>query len=399
MDLPHYQWRIQAPGKRQKFKNAISKENIREDYDYPMYDELLDINGANMQMNHILWDKLYIPEFIGDGYWHKTEWRAHTWKRMEGKPFTGQKNPHLMAFRQTTEQKFLGVHPGSPMGYFLKKPGLFPQFNRGKYLLALPTLDEDTITLNPGLKDELGEECIIFREPVVSKNNVFSVPIKYDEKTPLYTVKIPRKLVLAANGDFDGDHWGIIPYTAKGLRIEQHALEEPSINRETIDIETVPVKKRTKEDLIMEAGIWYNSYKTRQKMVEEYGGLCNRASYVTEDIEEQKRILELHAFLEVHLKPERTANEDFLKEYVAAKTELKALVKKNRKEGEKTLIDVLKTVAKNIVDFNGIIGYKPSGFWLDILGIPFSKVDIATEEAISELKAKGKISLWSLGGN
>lgn len=325
----------------------------------------------------LTWKYLYIPQFVHTGYVKKGEWK-------EGFYFDYLKNsldvnyeerihhgkfPFVCNYRKKAEEK-----EGTNEFNEIVSKILFCKIKSGLFLRALPTLDKTNIVLSAKYKEKYGNSCIVYREPVVGKNNVYSVNIKYDDNLSSYCVKLPLDMVQAANGDFDGDDWAVIPYNDSNLNVSSHNLDKVEADMKEIDLDE-EIEPRTEEELIDEA-INYRLTKTVEGMkTQDYGGARNRAAFSNDDIEVQKHILVLAASLEVILKEEKHTDE-WKKDINSKIRELEGLIPvkplKHPSYGEWSLHNLVK---KRYDQWKGLVGYKPGGFWFDLFNLPETEMD------------------------
>lgn len=182
---------------------------------------------------------------------------------------------------------------------------LFCTIRDGKYLVVIPQLDLPMDVVEIGIKD-FGKVVkgkrygLVIREPVVSKDGIRCVEIRYNADIPTNVMKVSPEIVRNANGDYDGDRMALIPYYAKGLRPSK---EEITAKRETekvteMDIKTLKPIKRTEKEQVSEAIRAQNDFIKNLRQVGEFGGLKNSAVFTNTTEYMQRRILKEAANIE-----------------------------------------------------------------------------------------------------
>lgn len=345
-------------------------------------------------INTIVWKYLYIPQFVDTGYVKKGEWKdsffvdyiSHGLERNLEHTIHKGKFPFIGNYRKTKEQKESKNEFNEIVSNIL-----FCKIKTGLFLRCLPTLETNKIILSSVHRNRIGESCIVYREPVVSKNNVYSVSVKYDDQLSPYCVKLPLDIVQAANGDMDGDDWAILPYNDSNLNLSSHDIPKVEPDMTTIDL-NMGLVPRT-EDEIVEEAIEYRKKKTVEGMLtKDYGGTRNRAAFSNNDIEVQKEILKLASYLEIILKREKQTDEwkkDIKEKIRKLENYIPEEIIQKPEWGKWTLKDLVK---KRYDQWKGLVGYTPEGFWYELFDVPGTE----TDRQFNEFSRNKKIKLGGI---
>ena len=320
----------------------------------------------NIKMAQFVWDTLYIPDFIlpfyiSGGKPREAEYLKYigkTWEQRADTPGKG-KHPFLVKVRGekgTTYSKIL-------------KTCLFPKIRKGKYLKAIPQI-KDKWELEVGIKDfnEKGY-LTIFREPALDEFSVWCLPVKYNPDLPKYCIRVPLEVMLAANGDTDGDSICVIPYKSEYFRHVNTTLPKIDLIDKS-DLGDIVIPYNTNEKILDKGRKHMKGNKIREKAVRDFGGLRNRIALELEDMSGHKKLLDYAIELEALMKGERAKSATAMK---TVKQKMKALFPETLRydKGESSYIVLMSKHGKHgVIDINNLLGFntRVSKFWCDLWG-------------------------------
>jgi hypothetical protein len=347
------------------------------------------IKGNEVTWERLIWEELYIPQFVKSGYFKKGRFVPAAFHEYENKTF----DENSMEYHGGKLPFTIKPRGGNSEFDKIVEKVLFCKIKSGKFLKAIPTLKTDKVIMSDLWKDKFGEDgfCTVFREPVIGFDNIFCMKIEYETGLSPYVIRLPLDIVKAASGDYDGDCWAVIPYKEPAFMLDKHEIPVTEPNMTEIDLKTELIP-RSNSELIAEAIEWRKDKVNNGKLTKKFGGARKRAAFYQGSIDAQKRILENAAGLEDILKTERHDErwEETLKEH---KRELESLTNgrkvKDKTYGEWSLHEIV-TGKKN--SWFRLLGYKPGGFWADLFAMPIT----AEDKKMQALKQNKKIILGGL---
>jgi DNA-binding XRE family transcriptional regulator len=249
------------------------------------------------QVSKIAWDYCYNPTFFNPFYLNsrgKVQYAnvlledekgnyGKTWLDIENEDFTSDvRFPWGISPRasgRTSEDMQYGYAPVKNVVL----DNLFCTIRDGKYLVIVPQIDLPMDIVEVGIKD-FGKVVkgkrygLIIREPVVSKEGIRCVEIRYNADIPTNVMKVSPEIVRNAFGDYDGDRMALIPYYAKGLRPSKDEIntKRKAETAPKMDIKELEPIKRSRDELIKEAIRAQNDFVKNLRQVGEFGGLKNK---------------------------------------------------------------------------------------------------------------------------
>ena len=376
----------------------------------------------------LVWENLFIPSFANMGYYKASKWEKPHYTKFiekidektgdvikEGKTFEDTyhefmngKLPFLWKLRTGEEQKAKGERNEPEYNDIIDKV-LFPSIRNGLYLKATISPNPHTVTLSSkhkGFGKEIDgkEYVIVIREPCVGINNIYCFPVEYEDGLNAFVMRIPIDAIKAAQGDTDGDDILVLPYYHKNLLFENHNTTKPE------DMDFIPkqlpkkdevtdldyfnplLKERTREELITEALKERETSLHLEANTEKLGGAKKRASFRCQTEEEQKTILEVKTIEHVRKLEQHTA----LLQIQEAIKELNGLGRKDPPDNENLNWLVQKAASEGggkKLGWERLLGFKPSGFWLDLFNLPINEAEIKEQSNMEKLKGGKKILL------
>ena len=314
------------------------------------------------------WDYCYNPSFLPIGYLTKERGlkEVELFKPLgeeientiEGRIKEGRgKFPHGISPRRSEAQMKKDEFTQPPIIKEIEKQ-VFCDIRNGIHLIAIPQVDfkEDEIEINNinnfGVLYNNENYCIVTREPIVSKDNVWCVKIRHNPNLNLGVVKIGLKLIKKMSADYDGDRISLLPYYSDKFllkeekveklpkmtrkeRKEQHKLEgTTTIERISSPFKTITqllnelkskLHERTEKELKEEAFVFMNRILDEKRRVGHFGGLRKQASFRNAK-QLQHDILNEAKKLEVILKSELKSSE-WKDELLKSELKLKPLAK------------------------------------------------------------------------
>lgn len=314
-----------------------------------------------------VWENLFIPDFVLPFY--------VSGARVRNMPYLSYIEKD---WSQRDETAGKGKYPfmvksrgGQHIYKSVVEKVLFPKLTKGKYLLAIPQR-KGVMEVEMGDNPNFGEQgfVTIYREPVLNEFGVWCLPVKYNPGLPAYCVRVPPEVMLAMNGDFDGDNVCVLPYKSEAFMHPDTTLPQLSIDKPT-DLNSIePIILYDDNDDLVMVGLKEMGYeKQRQQDVKNFGGLRKRISFEIENVHEHKQLLDYAADLEIILKPELS---DTLGEYKnkikTVKKEMSDLFPQTLKadKGESSYVKLLSRHGKHgIVSVEGLLGFdtRVSDFW------------------------------------
>lgn len=375
------------------------KEDLTEGYfgkeeDFDIRDLTFRTTGGELTGGKwLVWENLFIPSFVSQGYFARSEWKNPPYSEFIDKTFEEKivefmnaKFPFIWKPRATESQKAKGETPMPEYTNIIKEI-LFTKIKNGLWLKVILSPETDVVTLSTkhkgfGKEIEGKEYVLAIREPCVGINNVYCLPVKYEDGLNPYVVRIPIDVVKAAKGDTDGDDWAILPYYSESLTLDNHNIEKQLPKQEYVtNIEYFKpyLNKRSIDTLITEALAERELNIEEQKMIPSLGGAKKRASFRCKSEEEQRAILAVPTIEEILKRERKTARVTVLK----AIKELNAMGRKDVPDNENMNFLTAKTSMKGggkKLGWERILGFRPAGFWFDLFGLPMNK----EEETILE---------------
>ena len=354
----------------------------------------------------LVWENLFIPSFVSQGFFARSEWRNPPYSEFIDKTFSKKyvefmngKFPFIWKPRLTESQRAKGETPMPEYTNIIKEI-LFTKIKNGLWLKVILSSETDTVTLSSkhkGFGKEIdGKEYIMaIREPCIGIDNVYCLPVKYEEGLNPYVVRIPIDMVKAAKGDTDGDDWAILPYFDENLTLNKHDIQKQLPKQEyvtNIDYFKPNLIKRSIDTLKTEALAERELNIEEQKIIPSLGGAKKRASFRCKSEEEQRAILDVPTIEEI-LKRERGTTRIIVLEAIK---KLNAMGSKNVPDNENMNFLTSKMGMKGggkKLGWERLLGFHVSGFWNDLFNLPMNMEEEKTLQKEADFWKGKKIIL------
>lgn len=367
----------------------------------------------------LVWENLYVPSFVNNGYFKDSKWNKPPYTKFiekedkkthktikEGKTFDETYNefmngklPFLWRERTSEAQKARGERNEPEYKDIIKKV-LFPGIRNGLYLKAVLSPDPSTVTLSSkhkGFGKEVNgiEYVIVTREPCVGFDNVYCFPVRYEDGLNPFVVRIPIDAIKAAQGDTDGDDIAVLPYYDENLLLENHDILKQLPKQDyvtSIDYFKPFLKERSRDELISEALEERELAIQTELNTEKLGGAKKRASFRCQSEEEQRAVLEVRTIEDIRKQERGVATiqiQDAIKE-------LNGMGRRDPPDNENLNFLTQKAASQGggkKLGWERLLGFKPSGFWLDLFNLPINEAEAKEQRNMEKLKGGKKILL------